>query len=218
MNNANINNTIIIRPDGKEISDEFIQLFKNNEVKTFNSNELLRIEHPHCAFFKSAHQSGDIEVSRTTLYTPEGRLHIDFKSQENSEPLQLDKYINKEGQLEILLFYLRDLEISYSGKKTEDDFQAVTMPNSPLYELKSFVQDDVFILAVTQYEIMIKHILSQMRNIYNAKIEILKKHLKGKAEYALFPNITDVDIDEDTLEKWHHYYMKKVKLFKESVE
>ncbi len=213
MDMINAGNKIIVRPDRGEISKEFIDKFINGEVKIAKSSEFIRLEHPNCAFFKSMHSIVDKEFLRTTLYTPEGRLHIDFEKNGEKE-IQIDKYVKKQTHLDILLFYLRDLEVKPTFNDSVSEFFSVEMPKTPMTEFISFVEKEFFSEIISEYEIISKHILSQLRRIYNSKIEILEEKIKGKIDYAVFENIGDTSANEDLIERWHNYYIRKARLLK----
>ena len=98
-------NKIIVRPDGKEAGEEYIRKLSQDGLKVAKACGFYRLEHPHCAFFKSAE---DEVAVKTTLYTPEGRLYMEEK------PDGADYYVKKLSQQDILLFFLRDVEVKPS--------------------------------------------------------------------------------------------------------
>ena len=65
-----------------------------------------------------------------------------------------------------------------------------------------------------EYEISAKHILSQLRRIYNAKIEILTQKIKGEVKYTIFEDLEDIDASPDFIDRWHYYYTRKARLLK----
>lgn len=213
MNLQKTENKIIIRLDGGNVTEDFIEELKNEKVESVKASGFLRLEHPHCAFFKSIHSAGEKEFSRTTLYTPEGRLHIDREIGKENEPLN-DKYVKKQEQLDVLLFYIRDLEVKSAVNEVSEGIKLVEMPYTPMVEFLSFVERGFFMSVISEYEIMAKHILSRLRRIYNAKVEVLASKLKGKAEYAVFYDMPDIEINQDLLERWHSYYVRKARLLK----
>lgn len=206
-------NKIILRPDNGLVSEDFVENFKLGSIKTTKSSDYIRIEHPNCAFFKSVHTSGEKELSRTTLYTPEGRLHIDIDTQSDTEAIA-DKYIKKQDHLNILLFYLRDLEVKSTLKDVSHEAIAIEMPKTPIVEFIDFVDDALFAQVIAEYEMSAKHILSQLRRIYNAKIDILAQKIKGKVEYAIFKDISNIGLSDDLMDRWHYYYIRKSRLLK----
>ena len=198
-------NKIIVRPDGKEAGEDYINKFSNGSLHIAKACNFFRLEHPHCAFFKSA---DDESIVKTTLYTPEGRLHIEEK------PDCEDYYVKKSNQQDILLFFLRDVEVkpSLTGIMTEAD--TVEMPKTPLCELLAYVQKDVFDEMLAEYDITLKHIFSQLRRIYNEKLDIIAKRIESNIDYAVFDDIPYSDISEELLERWHLYYVRKARLLK----
>ena len=93
MNQKKIDNILIIRLDGGEIAEEFVQSFLSNEIETIDYKQLVRCEHPHCAFFKTTHPHGDEIFQRTVLYTPEGRLHRDYKKTDEDVLVAVDRFV-----------------------------------------------------------------------------------------------------------------------------
>ena len=204
---------VIVRPDGREIDESFINGLEEGGIKSIKADGFVRTEHPHCAFFKSMHGEGGTELQRTTLYTPEGRLHTDCETGGADEP-QTGKYVTKPEHLDIMLFYLRDVEVKAVPNKPDEKALCIEMPKTPVAELFSFVEKELFLTVMADYEIMAKHILNQMRRIYNEKLEILSEKLAGMAEYALFEDIPDMGIAEDLMERWHLYYIRKARMLK----
>ena len=204
---------IIVRPDGRPIEENFVQELEKGTIKSIRADGSIRVEHPHCAFFKSMHSSGEKEFQRTTLYTPEGRLHTDCRMDEEEEPQNV-KYVTKPEQLEILLFYLRDVNVAPSLSDLKEKADCFEMPETPAAEFFSFVEKDLFLSVMAEYEIMAKHILNQFRRIYNEKIEILAQKLQGSVKFALFEDIPDMGINEELMERWHFYYIRKARLLK----
>ena len=213
MNSLNVNNKIILRLDNVEISKDFVEDFKKDKIEIIKSSEYIRLEHPHCAFFKGIHSVGDKELSRTTLYTPEGRLHVDCEIQEDKE-VRVNNYVKKQEHMDVLLFYLRDLEVKPAFKESNQKTMVLQMPQTPMMEFVNFVDNTLLEKVMLEYEINAKHILSQLRRIYNAKIEILNQKLKGKAQYAIFDELVDMDISFELIERWHYYYVRKARLLK----
>lgn len=216
MNQTKINNKLVIKLDGSEISDEFIKLLENDEIKIVNEKELIRTEHPHCAFFKSAHPIGDKVLQRTVLYTPEGRLYQDFDKDDEGSLFQINQYIKKDKHFDLFLLYLRDVEILPSNIVVNEKYDAILMPKSPLNELKDWTEKDLFDTSIKEYEIIIVHILSQLSKIYNKKIAILNRSIHNKVNHLIFEIDEDIEIDEQLFDKWHTHYLRKSRLFKQS--
>ena len=93
---------------------------------------------------------------------------------------------------------------------TEAD--TVEMPKTPLTELLLYVQKDVFNEMSAEYDITLKHIFSQLKRIYNEKLEIIAKRTESFIEYAVFDDIPYSDISEELVERWHLYYIRKARL------
>ncbi len=213
MDQIIIENRLLVRLNGGKISADFAELLRNNDVNCIKANDFIRIEHPDCAFFKSSHKTMDGVVQRKNLYTPEGRLHVDYKKLADGKLIKLDNYVKKDEHLEILLIYLRNLKITPSNVPC-DDKQVLVMFESPLYELKSWIQEDIFNLLIINYEIAVKHVLYQLGRIYNIKLKILKDNLQSNIEYIFFPKTKIIKMNEQLFDKWHTSFVKKTRLFK----
>ena len=202
---------VYIRPDGGAVSEEFIAGFEEGGIKTADACAFIRMEHPHCAFFMSTNSPEDGKLKRKTLYTPEGRLHIEYDIAEGKQ-VQTGRYVKKADQLETLLFYLRDVEIKPVLSAAECDAQAIEMPRTPMAEFISLVEDNVSEQAVSQADAVLKHIFSQLRRIYNSQLDILAQKINGTIECAVFDDVITPDVPEELLEKWHYYYIRKARL------
>jgi hypothetical protein len=202
---------VYVRPDGGAVLEEFIAGFQEGGIKAADACIFIRMEHPHCAFFMSTHSPEEGKPKRKTLYTPEGRLHIEYDNAEDKE-VQVGRYVKKEDQLETLLFYLRDVEIKPVLSDVECDAKAILMPKTPMAEFISFVDDEVSAQAVPKGDAILKHIFSQLRRIYNAQLEILSQKINGTIECAVFDDVLKPDVPEELLEKWHYYYIRKARL------
>jgi hypothetical protein len=210
MEHLKADNKIITSPSGIEIPENFFDIYNKQSGKIALSSDFIRVEHPHCAFFKSVQKSDEKEYVRNTLYTPQGRLYLDEKEGED-EPL---KYVYKKEQLEILLFYLRDVEIKPSLLKPDENVEVIIMPPTPLSEFLSYVKTNLFIEVMKDYEMEEKHIMSQFRRIFNEKLDVLLKKLSGKIKYAVFTDVNGIKLDDDFIDRWHFYYIRKSRLFK----
>ncbi len=208
MEHIKLNNRIILSLRGDDIPTDFFDIYTKESGKTTDVGEFLRIEHPHCAFFKSTQTQDGNEYLRKTLYTPQGRLHLDDK--EGVE----DKYVKKKENLEVLLFYLRDVEIKPAIFEMDENTEVLFMPQTPLHEFLDFVETELFNSVMNEYEMEEKHIMSQFRRIYNEKLEILISKLSGKIKYAVFCDIDGIDLSDDIVDRWHLYYVRKTRLLK----
>ena len=202
---------VYVRPDGGAASEEFINGFEEGGIKTIDACAFIRIEHPHCAFFMSTHSPDEGKPKRKTLYTPEGRLYIEYDNAGGAE-VQMGRYVKKIEQLDTLLFYLRDVEIKPVLSAGESGAQAITMPKTPMAEFLSLVDESVAEKAFLQADPILKHIFSQLRRIYNAQIEILSQKINGTIECAVFDDVIKPDVSDELLEKWHYYYIRKARL------
>ncbi len=202
---------IYVRPDGGTVLEEFITSFEEGSIKTVDASSYIRMEHPHCAFFMSTHAPQEGKLKRKTLYTPEGRLHVEYDSAEGEE-VQVGRYVKKTEQLETLLFYLRDVEVKPVLTAVECDAQAIEMPRTPMAEFISLVNDEVSSQTILKADVVLKHIFSQLRRIYNAQLEILSPKINGTIESAVFDDVIKPDVSDELLEKWHYYYIHKARL------
>ncbi len=201
-------NKIIISLGGDDIPQDFFEIYPFESEKIVQAGDFFRLEHPHCAFFNSTQNSNEGEFLRKTLYTPQGRLHMDDKEGE------VDKYVKKKESLEILLFYLRDVEIKPAVFEVNENVGAIYMPKTPLIEFLSFVEEKLFHTVMDEYEMEEKHIMSQFRRIYNEKFDILCSKLSGKIKYAVFNDVDGIDLEDEVVDRWHLYYVRKTRLLK----
>ena len=88
------------------------------------------------------------------------------------------------------------------------------MPKSPLNELMDWTEEDFLNRQISDYEIMIVHVLSALSKIYNRKISILSQKTQGKIEYLVFEIDEDINIDHQLFDKWHSHYIRKARLFR----
>jgi hypothetical protein len=202
---------VYARPDGERVSEELIQSIASGGIKGDDACEFIRLEHPHCAFFISSHDTPEGTNKRKTLYTPEGRLHIEYRKSDEGE-VQVGRYVKKPDQLETMLFYLRDVEIKPALGDAQSDSGIIFMPNTPMAEFYSFVQDDIAAQALAQNETIARHIFSQLRRIYNSRLDILSQKINGTVNCAVFCDVSDEPASEELMEKWHYYYIRKARI------
>lgn len=210
MSQVIIDNKLIFCKQEEEISEQFIIKLNENKIDLLDSDEFIRVEHPHCAFFKSNYQSEDIMLKRTTLYTPEGRLHSDFEQKEDGELIKVNYFAKKDKHLEILLIYIRDIEIVPINKTIDKEYKAIQMFNTPLNELLTLMDEDTLTKCIKKDEVNIIKALTQLGKIYDEKLRILKDNVSIEDKYMIFPQAKKLKLDYDFIKKWHLDYLETI--------
>jgi hypothetical protein len=209
MNQVVVDNNLIISKHN-EISESFLNELKDNKIDILDASEFIRIEHPHCAFFKSDYQAEDMTLKRTTLYTPERRLHSDYKQNDNGELERLNFFVKKETHLDTLLIYLRDIEIIPLNITLDKEYNAISMFHTPLHELLTLMDEDTLKKCFKKNEEVTIKALTQLGKIFEAKLHIIKNNLDIEDSYIVFPQVNKLKLDYSIVERWHLKYLNKL--------